>query len=118
VGRGGRQFARREFLLLAACLEISGPRPGQIGVAWTYGPRVVFAPSALWLPLWRGARESSAAMPPSTSLPSTARALPIGRVETDAAGLELSFHMGLVNGLLLCTPFWAGAVGLIAGWWT
>jgi hypothetical protein len=64
-----------------------------------------------------GARgDQRAAMLPPPVLPGTTRLLAIGQRQTQAEGVGLSFYRGVLNGLLLCTPFWVGLVGLIVRW--
>jgi len=53
-------------------------------------------------------------MSPPASLPSSTWTIPGSRVQIQAAGLEPSVYRGLLNGLLLCIPFWVGTVVLIA----
>jgi hypothetical protein len=55
-------------------------------------------------------------MLPPPSLPGTTRLLAIGQRQTRAEGFGLSFYRGVLNGLLLCTPFWVGLVDLIVRW--
>jgi hypothetical protein len=55
-------------------------------------------------------------MLPPPILPGTTRLLAIGQRQTQAEGVGLSFYRGVLNGLLLCTPFWVGLVGLIVRW--